>query len=247
MENNNNDNIRLLSEAEFSNDRFRGKLLKVTMVLLILLGVALLLSFFKFKPPIVPSLISVDFSVLPELIASIAYGPIAGAVVCLLKFVVRTAIVSDTFYSNVSNFFIETTFIVFSQIFYEAYVSDRSNKGIEIKKSKAFMFGSFWGIIPATVVMFFVQRFYLFPKLDWNYRKVGVTTKSIIASYAESVEAIRAHLPAAIAGIIPKVTEIWHGILLINVPITIAKYIIVILVAAPLYSLLYPVLHFKTK
>lgn len=247
MENNNDSNIRLQSEAEFTNERMSRAAMRRFIGLFILLAFALLLCVFRLKLPVVPSLIAVDFSVLPELIASIAYGPIAGLVVTLLKFAIHTALTENTFYSNVANFFIEGTFIVFAEIFYTAYLSDQFQKGQELNRSKALFRGSLWAIVPTLIVQFFIQQFYLFPKLDWNFRHQGITTASLIAAYANSVEIIRNHMPIALQGLLPKVTAIWQGIIFINFPITFVKLIIVILIAIPIYKSVSPALHLKSK
>ena len=48
-------------------------------------AVAAVLMFLSFSIPLVPSFLKMDFSELPALIASFAFGPVSGAAVCLVK------------------------------------------------------------------------------------------------------------------------------------------------------------------
>ena len=50
-----------------------------------LAAVATVLMYMEFPIPIMPAFIKLDVSELPALIASFAYGPVAGIVVCLIK------------------------------------------------------------------------------------------------------------------------------------------------------------------
>ena len=47
--------------------------------------------YMEFPIPIMPAFIKMDVSELPALIASFAYGPVAGIVVCLIKNLIKTA------------------------------------------------------------------------------------------------------------------------------------------------------------
>ena len=55
-------------------------------------AVSYVLYLFGFKIPIVPSFLTMDFSELPAVIASLSLGPVAGVLVCLLKTVLYLAI-----------------------------------------------------------------------------------------------------------------------------------------------------------
>ena len=55
-------------------------------------AVGFILMFIELSVPIMPAFIKLDFSELPALLASFAYGPMAGATVCLLKNVIHVFI-----------------------------------------------------------------------------------------------------------------------------------------------------------
>ena len=54
-----------------------------------LAAVATVLMYMEFPIPIMPAFIKLDVSELPALIASFAYGPVAGIVVCLIKNLIK--------------------------------------------------------------------------------------------------------------------------------------------------------------
>ena len=68
-----------------------------------LAAVATVLMYMEFPIPIMPAFIKLDVSELPALIASFAYGPVAGIVVCLIKNLIKlpstsTAAVGELFH-----------------------------------------------------------------------------------------------------------------------------------------------------
>ena len=244
---NKDNNIRLSSEAEFTNEHSSKISLKTVVAMIVLLAIALLLCFLKFRIPGFSSIISVDFSIIPGMIASIAYGPIAGVIITLLKSAIYTAFTEDTFYSNVSTFIIESVFVVFIDIFYSAYIADQFRKEQKINRKKAIFFAGIWASIPTLIVQFLVQRYFLFPKLAWNFRGRGITNEALIETYSNSVELIRSHLPAFLQNVIPKLTETWQAILFVNMPVTFVKLMISTLIAIPIYLLTAAALHFNSK
>ena len=92
-----------------------------------------------------------------------------------------------------------------------------------------------------------MNKDFVFPKLDWNYRYNGYSTAEIIEKYASSLDAISKHLPEAIASALPKITEIWQGILFFNLPFTFVKLIIAMLITDLIYPIISPYLHFRKK
>ncbi len=69
---------------------------------------------------IIPSFIKLDFSELPALIASFAYGPIYGVFVCLIKNLIHLTIGSTNGVGELANFFLGATFVFTAGCFYKA-------------------------------------------------------------------------------------------------------------------------------
>ena len=52
-------------------------------------AVAAVLMYLEFPIPIMPAFVKLDVSELPALIASFAYGPVSGILVCLIKNLIK--------------------------------------------------------------------------------------------------------------------------------------------------------------
>lgn len=82
-------------------------------------AVASVLMFFNFNVPLMPGFIKLDFSELPALIASFSMGPVAGAVVCLIKNLVNLFSSSTGGVGELSNFLLGCCFVVPAGIVYQ--------------------------------------------------------------------------------------------------------------------------------
>ena len=75
-------------------------------------AVAAVLMFLSFSIPLVPSFLKMDFSELPALIASFAFGPVSGAAVCLVKNLVNVLSTTTGGVGELSNFLLGVSFVV---------------------------------------------------------------------------------------------------------------------------------------
>ena len=75
-------------------------------------AVATVLMFLSFSIPLVPSFLKMDFSELPALIASFAFGPVSGATVCLVKNLVNVLSTTTGGVGELSNFLLGVSFVV---------------------------------------------------------------------------------------------------------------------------------------
>ena len=227
------------------------KAIRIFLSIFIFTALSLGLCFLRFNMPLAPDFLSGDFSVLPELIASIAYGPIIGGVVCLLKFALHIIIVPTAWISDIANFFVEEAFILTASVFYlkKHFHRKKKNKNGKTRqfRRKRIIIGSLIGIIPALIIQFITNYYFVFPMLEKYYGQYGYTQADILQKYASSLDAISKHLPQAIASALPKITEIWQGILFFNIPFTLVKLIIAMLVTALIYPIISPYLHFRKK
>ena len=96
--------------------RFNVRKLTVTAMLS---AVATVLMFFSFNVPLMPSFIKLDLSELPALIASFSMGPVAGAVVCLVKNLVNLFFSTTGGVGELSNFLLGCCFVVPAGIVYQ--------------------------------------------------------------------------------------------------------------------------------
>ena len=96
--------------------KFNVRKLTVTAMLS---AVATVLMFFSFNVPLMPSFIKLDLSELPALIAAFSMGPVAGAVVCLVKNLVNLFFSTTGGVGELSNFLLGCCFVVPAGIVYQ--------------------------------------------------------------------------------------------------------------------------------
>lgn len=89
----------------------RANVRKLTMTAM-LSAVATVLMFFSFNVPLMPSFIKLDFSELPALIASYAFGPVSGVTVCLVKNLVNLLFTTTGGVGELSNFLLGAFFVL---------------------------------------------------------------------------------------------------------------------------------------
>ncbi len=91
-----------------------------------LAGLASVLMFINFVPPLMPSFIKMDFSEMPALLATFAYGPSYGVAVSLIKNLINLFSSSTGGVGELSNFILSITFIIPAGLIYK---KNRNKKG----------------------------------------------------------------------------------------------------------------------
>ena len=91
-----------------------------------LAAVSTVLMFFSFSVPFMPSLIKMDLSELPALLASFTFGPMAGVSVCLVKNLINVFFTTTGGVGEVSNFLLGSMFVAPAGFIYQKM---RTKKG----------------------------------------------------------------------------------------------------------------------
>ena len=73
---------------------------------------ATVLMFLSFSIPLVPSFLKMDLSELPALLAAFAFGPVSGAIVCLIKNLINVIFTTTGGVGELSNFLLGVCFVV---------------------------------------------------------------------------------------------------------------------------------------
>ena len=230
-------------------ERFKKKVRLLRRVYLFLLAVvAVALYFLRFRIPLLPDIFKVDFSAFPELLATFAYGPLYGLAVCCIKTAVHAALVQKSLLSDATTFIVEAIFIVSAGSFYTKKIEAASQRTAEKPgrsfRAKMMLGSSLIGLLPALAIQFLLTQFILYPELGARYAEV-YSSELILQKYVSALNNISGHIPSALSGMIPKITHIWQGILLINLPVTLGKLLAMLLMAIVVYSLLLPLLYVK--
>ena len=82
-------------------------------------AVAAVLMYLEFPIPIMPAFVKLDVSELPALIASFAYGPVSGILVCLIKNLIKLPSTSTAAVGELFNFVMGALFVGVAGLIYK--------------------------------------------------------------------------------------------------------------------------------
>ena len=239
--------------SETHKDEKKRATVRMVLSLIVLTAAAILLQFAAFHVPNTPTLLTVEFSTLPELIASIAYGPLFGVAVCIFKNIVHVVFHPSYVISDFANLLLDSSFVFIAGLLYSRSMFYGDKKVIQPEdahkdyRRKRIFKSAFIGSIISAVPQFLITRFIAYPLFDKYYADQGGSTERILAAYQESYDIITAKLPPFIANLIPHVTNISRAIILYNLPMTFIKLFIVTCITALIYKYISRPLHYRKK
>lgn len=171
-----------------------------------LIAVSWILYIFDFKVPIVPSFLSMDFSELPAVIASLAMGPCAGVFVCLVKNVMHLLISHTMWVGELSNFILGVAFVVPAGVIYKRK-----------KTKKRAIAGLIAGAVTMALISVPSNYFIVYPVYD----KIVMPMEAIIAMYT---------------AILPAADTLLKALIIFNVPFTFVKAMVSVIVTIFIYK-----------
>lgn len=176
-------------------------------------AVGFVLMFIELSMPFLPPFLKLDFSELPALLASFAYGPAAGGAVCLLKNLLHCLIGGTTGgVGELSNFLLGCCYVLPAGMIYRRK-----------KTRRGALLGSFAGCVISAALSLPINYFLIYPL----YGKL-MPMDAILGMY----QAIN-----------PACTGLFDALLTFNVPWTFAKEALVCLITFLIYKKLSPILH----
>lgn len=178
-------------------------------------AIAAILMLFEFPVPFAPPFYKIDFSELPALIGTFAYGPVAGVMIELCKIVLKLLMKGTTtaFVGDLANFAIGCSFLLPASIVYL------------LKKTKRnAVVGCIAGTLVMTVVGTAFNAVYLLPKFAELY---GMPLDAIIGMGTE---------------INPAITNITSFVIMAVAPLNVLKGTSVSVMTLLVYKKLSPVL-----
>jgi riboflavin transporter FmnP len=204
--------VFLLRREKESMMSAKNEKLRALVVTAILGAVGFVLMFLEFGIPIMPSFIKFDFSELPALIASFAFGPIYGVVVCFLKNALHLLVTSTAGVGELANFLMGIFFVVPAGLLYR------------FKKSRtSALIGSLIGAAVMGMACVLINYFLIYP----IYYQIMIPEPVILSAYQ---------------AILPGVDSIWKSLLIFNLPFTAVKGLVVSLICFLIYKKLSPIL-----
>ena len=184
----------------------------------VLTAVAVVLQYIEISIPIVPSFIKLDFSDLPELIGAFAYGPVVGVLIALLKNLIHMAVSQSGFVGELSNFILGAVFAgVAGLIYYRK------------KTKKNALIAGVVGAGVMALVSLPINYFLIYPLY---YSVLGFPEEAVFGMYK---------------ALLPSVKNMVECLLIFNVPFTLVKGLISVVVTMLVYQPLRPFLKGKNN
>lgn len=182
-------------------------------------AIAFILMYLEIAIPIMPSFIKFDFSDLPALLGAYALGPVGGVIIALIKNVLHLAVSQSMFVGELSNFILAAAFVIPAGIIYKSK-----------KTKKRALLGGITGIVIMGVVSVFSNYFIVYP-VYYNF----MPKETIVEAYSV--------ISRAVTG--KEMSDILSCLIVFNVPFTMLKGAVSVLICMLIYKPLSQVLHVK--
>ena len=177
-------------------------------------AVAAVLMYLEFPIPIMPAFVKLDVSELPALIASFAYGPVSGILVCLIKNLIKLPSTSTAAVGELFNFVMGALFVGVAGLIYKR---NKTRKGAIV--------GALLGALVMAVISVPYNYFIVYPAYVVMYH---LPLDAIIGMY----QAIN-----------PNVNGLLNCLLVFNLPFTFFKGMLDAVICFAIYKPLSPILH----
>ena len=172
-----------------------------------LAAIGVILQMMEIPLPFIPSFIKLDFSDLPGFIGAFVCGPLAGVLITLIRNVIHIFMGSSAGIGELSNFILSASFVLTAGLIYK-----------KMPNIKGVIIGGVAGAVIMGVVSFPVNNFIIYPLY---YSVMGFPEEAILQMY----QAIR-----------PSTKSIAEALIVFNVPFTIAKGLISLIITASIYK-----------
>ena len=175
-------------------------------------AISFVLMYFEFPIPIMPAFIKFDFSDLPALIGTFAYGPLCGVIVCLIKNLLHLMDSNSMLVGELSNFSLGAAFVIPAGLIYKFK-----------KTKKSALIGGITGAVFMGVFCVFSNYFIVYPV----YYQVAMPEEAILGMYQ---------------AILPSMKSILQSLIVFNLPFTVVKGLISVAITMLVYKPLSPIL-----
>lgn len=172
-----------------------------------LAAIGVILQMLEIPLPFIPSFIKLDFSDLPGFVGAFVCGPLAGVLITLIRNVIHIFMGSSAGIGELSNFILSASFVLTAGLIYK-----------KMPNIKGVLIGGVAGAVIMGIVSFPVNNFIIYPLY---YSVMGFPQEAILQMY----QAIR-----------PSTKSIAEALIVFNVPFTIAKGLISVIITSIIYK-----------
>lgn len=193
----------------------KTKWLRALIVSALMGTVGAVLMYLEFPVPmLIPGFIKFDFSELPALITSFAFGPQYGILVCLVKNLLHLFGSNSLGVGELSNFILGAVFVGTAGLIYHFH-----------KTRKGALLGCVIGALLMALISLLSNYYLVYPFYGMAF---GMSTEMIVGAYQ---------------AIFPGVSTLWQCLLLFNVPFTLMKGVLDAVICFLIYKKIRPILR----
>lgn len=201
-----------------------GSIFKMLIFAFLLYAVAVGLEFLRFNLPFLPTFLAVDFSIFPEFVSTVFFGPIVGVVTIILKnathMLIYYFIYNDISYvGELSNLIDDTVFVLLAfAIFYIIAGKKVATRSLRIG---GILLSGACSAFATALIMLPVYNSLLIPMYVKYFEKREIAL-DVFAMYAEKL---------------PSLENMWQGLLVFNLPWNFGKLLAVTIISAIIYTI----------
>lgn len=211
-----------MSDNNMSTNTGKKKMgVRQLTVTAMLSAVAFVLMYIEFAIPIMPSFIKFDLSDLPALLGAFALGPVYGVLIELIKNLLHLVVSQSMFIGELSNFILGATFVFTAGLIY--------NRN---KCKKNAIIGGIVGAVVMGLVSVPSNYFVVYPVY--------------VKAYFDGVQQVCIDMYSAISSGLLHLSEmksLLQCLVVFNLPFTVVKGLISVLITMFIYKPLSPILH----
>ncbi len=228
----------------------------------VVLGViALIMEALNFRLPLMPVMMRLDMSAIPELIAAVGFGPLAGIIIIIVKnilYVLMIHIMGGSVVSSaISNVILDSVFVSVSSLLYargmwsrnaikkQMLIQDTNPEKLMGMQRRMITKCGLVGAVVTAPIAFVTTLYIVFPLVLRKYTIMGYTEEFYITMYNNALGSLNGYLPVPFSGIITKISSLAQGVLVYNVPITFIKLAFVALFVAIIFKPLSKILFYR--
>lgn len=244
-----------LANEDEDDKVFRKVIIRNIITCSILAVISFLLQIASFHVPLTPSMTRLDLSAIPELLAAVSFGPIAGVAIIIIKNLFYVLILGNAVTATaVSNVILDSIFVgVASFIFARGMFSPMAiekrmmedPEGMRDARVPMIIKSGLIGALVTTPISYFAVMNVVYPLIFRLYNAQGYNEAMFVAEYNKALHMLNSYLPSPLNGIVTEITTLSKGVMVYNLPITFAKLMFVTIFVAIVFRWLSKVLFYR--
>lgn len=211
--------------VEQKKEHKKDSLIRMIVFILILLFASILLELFKIRLPFIPTFLGVDFSIFPEFVSTVFFGPFVGIGTVVVKNLVHVLIFylshgHVSYVGELSNLITDVVFIFIAFVIYHNYAGKlKIRKSTRKRRRLGVLISGAGSSLATAVIKLPVMKLIIYP-LFVKYFESKNQTIDFLAIYTEKL---------------PSITSVWQGLLVFNLPLEFGKLLLVTIFASVTY------------